>query len=383
MTQAISQTPRISTPMSPSSDRVSAARLPRCGSRRRAIASPSSRRANGGNRRIIPRPTGISARPSGFPGSAAAGSSASTCCASRSSSTASGSAAAAWSTPTPSSSRPRRSGTTPSGPDSRTGGRSCPSTSPPPDGCSAPSTNPKLGEPDLALKRAAERRGLGHTFKPTDVSIYFGQPDVTVPDPYFDGAGPDRTGLQLLRRLHGRLPVRRQEHPRQELSLSRRGAAAREVVPDTQVELVEELPGGGYRLRWKRPKWPFATPRIHDRAQGRLFGRGPRHGQAPDAVQGKGRPAADLRSARQRRQNQLGGPAGDDLAEPGTTSGRASPSPPRSRSMMSPTWRRSASPRAPMSCSCSAPCSPTAVPVFPGRCAGSGTPSATRSISGA
>ena len=27
-----------------------------------------------------------------------------------------------------------------------------------------------------------------------DVGIYFGEPDVTVPDPYFDGKGPDRTG---------------------------------------------------------------------------------------------------------------------------------------------------------------------------------------------
>lgn len=31
-------------------------------------------------------------------------------------------------------------------------------------------------------------------FKPTEVGIYFGKPGVTVPDPYFGGKGPDRTG---------------------------------------------------------------------------------------------------------------------------------------------------------------------------------------------
>jgi cholesterol oxidase len=54
--------------------------------------------------------------------------------------------------------------------------------------------NPKLGPADEALRRAAARRGRESSFKNTPVGIYFGSPDVTVPDPYFDGAGPPRTG---------------------------------------------------------------------------------------------------------------------------------------------------------------------------------------------
>ena len=51
------------------------------------------------------------------------------------------------------------------------------------------------------------------------------EPGVTVPDPYFGGAGPDAHRVHRVRQLHGRLPGRRQEHPGQELP--RPGRAAR------------------------------------------------------------------------------------------------------------------------------------------------------------
>ena len=50
---------------------------------------------------------------------------------------------------------------------------------------------------DEALRRAAARRGREHTFRPTPVSVFFGEPDVTVPDPYFGGKGPERTGCNF------------------------------------------------------------------------------------------------------------------------------------------------------------------------------------------
>jgi len=118
-------------------------------------------------------------------------------------------------------------------------------------------TNPKLGAPDHALKRAAERRGLGHTFKPTDVSVYFGEPDVTVPDPFFDGEGPDRTGCIFCGgcMVGCRFGAKNTLDKNYLYLAEKRGAR---VVPETHVELVEELEGGGYRLRWRRPKWPFS-----------------------------------------------------------------------------------------------------------------------------
>jgi cholesterol oxidase len=56
--------------------------------------------------------------------------------------------------------------------------------------------NPKLWKADLLLKEMAEERGMGHTFRATDVGAYFGEAGVTVPDPFFNGQGPDRAGCK-------------------------------------------------------------------------------------------------------------------------------------------------------------------------------------------
>lgn len=54
--------------------------------------------------------------------------------------------------------------------------------------------NPKLAESDLALQTLARQLNKESSFSPTTVAVYFGQADVTVSDPYFDGRGPDRKG---------------------------------------------------------------------------------------------------------------------------------------------------------------------------------------------
>ena len=116
--------------------------------------------------------------------------------------------------------------------------------------------NPRFGEPDHALRRAGERRGLGHTFKPTDVSIYFGEPDVTVPDPYFGGAGPARTGCNFCGGcMVGCRPGAKNTLDKNYLYLAEKAGA--QIVPETHVELVEAIEGGGYRLHWRR-----ATSRL-------------------------------------------------------------------------------------------------------------------------
>ena len=50
---------------------------------------------------------------------------------------------------------------------------------------------------DKILKKCAAEIGKEDTFHVNDVAIYFGEEDVTVPDPYFNGKGPDRTGCTL------------------------------------------------------------------------------------------------------------------------------------------------------------------------------------------
>lgn len=47
---------------------------------------------------------------------------------------------------------------------------------------------------EKVMKELAERIGKPEAFDKTEVAVYFGKQDVTVPDPYFDGKGPTRTG---------------------------------------------------------------------------------------------------------------------------------------------------------------------------------------------
>ncbi len=56
---------------------------------------------------------------------------------------------------------------------------------------------PLLGRMDAYLRDTAEAMGAGSTFGPTPNAIYFGEPGVTHPDPYFGGEGPERTGCSL------------------------------------------------------------------------------------------------------------------------------------------------------------------------------------------
>ena len=56
------------------------------------------------------------------------------------------------------------------------------------------SPNPRLEKGDLALKQLAEETGRADQFEPTNVAVFFGEPDKAVPDPYFAGEGPERSG---------------------------------------------------------------------------------------------------------------------------------------------------------------------------------------------
>lgn len=54
--------------------------------------------------------------------------------------------------------------------------------------------NPKLFDSDFVVKEVARRLGKEDHFQATNVAVYFGEPGKEVPDPYFDGKGPTRTG---------------------------------------------------------------------------------------------------------------------------------------------------------------------------------------------
>jgi cholesterol oxidase len=54
--------------------------------------------------------------------------------------------------------------------------------------------NPTHTPADRVIKSVAEQMGVGETFHPTPVGVFFDRPGEESPDPYFGGAGPSRTG---------------------------------------------------------------------------------------------------------------------------------------------------------------------------------------------
>ncbi|NMO02671.1 GMC family oxidoreductase [Gordonia sp. TBRC 11910] len=54
--------------------------------------------------------------------------------------------------------------------------------------------NPHMTPADEIIKSVADDMGAGDTFIQTPVGVFFGEPGKTVPDPFFGGAGPERTG---------------------------------------------------------------------------------------------------------------------------------------------------------------------------------------------
>jgi len=54
--------------------------------------------------------------------------------------------------------------------------------------------NPKMTFIDDAIEEYSKEKGVHHTFAPTEVAVFFGEPGKRVSDPYFGGEGPDRSG---------------------------------------------------------------------------------------------------------------------------------------------------------------------------------------------
>ena len=54
--------------------------------------------------------------------------------------------------------------------------------------------NPSDGPVERLMQDTATALGVGDTFRKTPVAVFFGEPGRRVPDPYFGGAGPARTG---------------------------------------------------------------------------------------------------------------------------------------------------------------------------------------------
>jgi cholesterol oxidase len=53
---------------------------------------------------------------------------------------------------------------------------------------------PRVTPADEVMRSVAEDMGVGDSYHPADVGVFFGEPGQRVPDPFFGGLGPERTG---------------------------------------------------------------------------------------------------------------------------------------------------------------------------------------------
>lgn len=109
-------------------------------------------------------------------------------------------------------------------------------------------TQPSTTPSDRAMKAVAEKFGRAHTFGPTRVGVFFGrdgaqEPGVEVPDPFFGGVGPARTGcIECGQCMTGCRHGAKNTLDRNYLALAERAGAV--VLPETTVVNVAPHPSG-------------------------------------------------------------------------------------------------------------------------------------------
>ncbi len=114
--------------------------------------------------------------------------------------------------------------------------------------------NPRLEVGDLGLRTLAHQIGRAEHFTVTNVGIYFGEPEVTVKDPYFHGRGPDRAGCNYCGGcMVGCRYDAKNSLDKNYLYLAQKEGAA--IQAESEVIDVIPLDGldgaNGYRVRWK------------------------------------------------------------------------------------------------------------------------------------
>jgi cholesterol oxidase len=126
--------------------------------------------------------------------------------------------------------------------------------------------NPLRTPSDDVMEKVANDMGVGHTFHPTPVGVFFGGPDSgrgeTVPDPYFGGAGPDRTTCKACGEcMTGCRHNAKNTLVKNYLYLAEQNGAA--VLPLTTVTRIRPRDGGGYDVEVKhtRAKLPRTSAR--------------------------------------------------------------------------------------------------------------------------
>ncbi|GAB3254477.1 GMC family oxidoreductase [Alteromonas gracilis] len=124
--------------------------------------------------------------------------------------------------------------------------------------------NPVHTPADQVMRKVADDMGVGETFHPTPVGVFFGgpgaQPGEKVEDPFFGGEGPDRNAcLNCGECMSGCRHNAKNTLVKNYLYLAEKNGA--KVMPLTTVTQVNPREGGGYDVHVKYTKARRATAR--------------------------------------------------------------------------------------------------------------------------
>ncbi|MCB9488944.1 MAG: GMC family oxidoreductase [Deltaproteobacteria bacterium] len=118
------------------------------------------------------------------------------------------------------------------------------------------------GRADQVMHKIADEMGKGDTYIRTPVGVHFATPNKTIPDPYFGGAGPDRTGCNYCGgcmigcRFNAKNTLRKNY-----LYFAEKNGA--EIHPMRTVVDVKPLEGGGYEITHERSgAWLFKNRKV-------------------------------------------------------------------------------------------------------------------------
>ena len=121
--------------------------------------------------------------------------------------------------------------------------------------------NPLRTPSDEVMEKVANDMGVGDTFHPTPVGVFFGGPGERggqpVADPYFGGAGPDRHTCRACGEcMTGCRYNAKNTLVKNYLYLAEQNGAV--IHPLSTVTRVRPLPEGGYQVsvRYTKAKWP-------------------------------------------------------------------------------------------------------------------------------
>jgi len=126
--------------------------------------------------------------------------------------------------------------------------------------------SPQVGKADKVLAEIGQEIRGKDTFHINDVGIFFGEPDKTVPDPYFDGEGPERTGCTFCGACMIGCPVGGKNTLDKNYLYLAEHKYGVEIVPETEVTGVRPLEKG-YEVYAKK-----STGLLHPKKTYKAYG---------------------------------------------------------------------------------------------------------------